>query len=93
MCWQGRYTLITSPDLLLGKSGEHKIFVGAVYEMEEKEAMSHLAQRFRTTVKSILAFNPDLSDPAAVNKGQQVCLAPCSADTVDFMLPDQVMKV
>jgi hypothetical protein len=30
---QGRYTLITNPDVVLDTSGERKLYVGALYEV------------------------------------------------------------
>ena len=89
---QGRYSLITSPDLLLGMPGEHKVFVGTVYELGQAESLPELAKRFRTTVKSILALNPDVGDPESVEVGRELCMAPCSAETVDHMLPETTMR-
>lgn len=68
------------------------MFVGTVYELGEAESLQSLANRFRTTVKSILALNPDVGDPAAIAAGRELCMAPCSAETVDYMLPDATMR-
>ena len=52
--------------------------VGPVYRLEAGETLAGVAAAFRTTVRSLLALNPDVAGPDAVRAGQELCLVPCS---------------
>jgi len=53
--------------------------IGPVYKFQPGDSLMSIAGRFRTTIKSLLDLNPDITDPAVVRTGQEVCLIPCSA--------------
>lgn len=55
------------------------VYVGPVYRVKMGEGLESVARRFRTSVKSILAVNPDIEDEQDVVPDQtELCLIPCS---------------
>ena len=54
--------------------------LGPVYAARAGESAAAVAARFQTTVRSLLALNPDLGPAAAtaLPEGQELCLVPCS---------------
>jgi len=53
--------------------------IGPVYKFQAGDSLMGIAGRFRTTLKSLLDLNPDITDPSVVQAGQEVCLIPCSS--------------
>jgi hypothetical protein len=55
------------------------VFVGPVYRTKPGETLGGVAARFRTSVKSILAVNPDIEREGDLIPGvSELCLIPCS---------------
>jgi hypothetical protein len=70
---------ITDPDGILSTS--HRVYVGVVYRASQSDTVLEVAARFRTTVKTLLAMNPDVEDDTSALSGEQrLCLVPCTAD-------------
>jgi LysM repeat protein len=68
----------------------HRVYVGVVYRSTPGDTVLEVAARFRTTVKTLLAMNPDVEDHirapmnnSAIASGEQrLCVLPCTADAV-----------
>ncbi len=52
--------------------------LGPVYRVKPGETLAGLAGRFRTTVRRVLALNPDVDLARALAPGQPLCLALCA---------------
>jgi hypothetical protein len=81
---------ITDPDTIMESGSVHRVYVGVVYRSTPGDTILEVAARFRTTVKMLLAMNPDVEDHisaptnnSAIASGQQrLCVLPCTADAV-----------
>jgi len=71
---------ITDPDTIMSTSGVERVFVGSIYRALPTDNLLALAARFRTTVKALMAMNPDVEgDMDLVNGTQHLCVLPCTA--------------
>ncbi len=79
--------LLDGPELALapppaadGAAGRGKtvLWAGALRRAAQAEGLLAVAARFRTTVKGLLAVNPDQAGPV-VPPGADVCVVPCTA--------------
>jgi len=76
--------LIRNPDLIQAGTKAQHLLVGVTYASKDGESLLFVAQRFRTTVKSILSLNFDLDTSAESSpqtplpSGQHLCIIPCS---------------
>jgi hypothetical protein len=71
---------ITDPDAVMATGGVHRIFVGTLYHAATDDKLLALAARFRTTVKTLMAMNPDVEgDEQFVGGNQTLCVLPCTA--------------
>lgn len=72
---------ITDPDAIMATDGVHRVYVGSIYKAGKSDTLLDLAARFRTTVKTLMAMNPDIEgDEQLVNGTQHVCVLPCTTD-------------
>lgn len=72
---------ITDPDAIMSTDGVHRVFVGSIYRASHSDTLLGIAQRFRTTVKTLMAMNPDIVDDSQLANGTQpVCILPCTTD-------------
>jgi LysM repeat protein len=51
---------ITDPDAIMSTDGVHRVYVGSVFRAGAGDTLLGIAQRFRTTVKTLMAMNPDI---------------------------------
>merc|ERR1711998_310769 len=69
---------VLATGLLDGVENGQLLNIGPVYKLQTGESLVAVAARFRTTVKSLLDLNPDITDVATLQPGQDLCLIPCS---------------
>lgn len=62
-----------------GTIGGQLLNVGPVYRLRAGDTLAAVAARFRTTVRALLALNPDVggADRPPLAPGQELCLIPC----------------
>jgi len=71
---------ITDPDVIMSSDGVQRVLVGSTYRAVSSDKLLALAARFRTTVKTLMAMNPDVNgDEDLVNGTQSLCVLPCSS--------------
>lgn len=71
--------LMYGPELTLrSSSNKTVVWVGALLRPSQPESLMALAARFRTTIKGILAVNPDQED-SVVSSGTDLCIVPCTS--------------
>ena len=53
---------ITDPDAIMSTGGVsvHRVYVGSIFRAGAGDTLVGIAQRFRTTVKTLMAMNPDI---------------------------------
>lgn len=74
-----RKAYITDPDALTTTAGVQRVYVGAVYRASADDKLIELAARFRTTVKALMAMNPDVESDTQLSSGEQrLCILPCT---------------
>lgn len=61
-------TPVNNPDFIASGSEPQHLFLGVTYRIKSGETLQAIADRFRTTVKSILMLNFDVSDAAAIDR-------------------------
>jgi len=73
---KGNESPIHDPDLVLHNG--QVLSIGPVYRVQSGDSLVVLAARFHTTVKKILAVNPDMDGNHHVSAGQHICVMPCT---------------
>ncbi|EKX49525.1 hypothetical protein GUITHDRAFT_151397 [Guillardia theta CCMP2712] len=54
------------------------LLLGLTYSTQPHDNLLELAQRFRTTIKSLLLTNPEMTDKSVLSVGENLCIIPCN---------------
>ena len=70
---------VDDPDAIMTDGAVKRVYVGAVYRAAASDTLLALAARFRTTVKTLMAMNPDVDGDEQLETGDQLlCVLPCT---------------
>ncbi|EKX39362.1 hypothetical protein GUITHDRAFT_114560 [Guillardia theta CCMP2712] len=70
------FPVLSDPNVIVEE--ELAVRVGSSYRMKEQETVESLAMKFRTTVKTLMMFNPEMKETTRWVKDAIVCVIPCS---------------